>query len=194
MDLFNRVLWTVIGLLLAAVGALGVAAGRGYVHGVDSRGALLPRWLLARWHSWGSWAWAGLALAGLILAWIGWRLLRAELRPGGRRALPAELILEPGDGRPAAGTVKLNSPALAHATETAIERHAAVQHALVRLLGDAEHPEMRARIDTAGGTDLRAVGEHLGRTVQELTTTSGLRPDPVEITVRPGQETGPKVH
>ncbi|MBC6457368.1 hypothetical protein [Actinomadura sp. HBU206391] len=193
MDRFNRVLWAVVGLLLTATGALGVAAGRGHLNGVDPRSPLLPRWFLDRWHAWGSWAWAGLAVAGLILAWLGWRLLRAELRPGGRRSLPTDLVLEPGDGPETAGETRLNSPALAHATENALERHAAVERALVRLLGDAEHPELRARIDTAGGTDLRAVGEHLGRTVQQLTVTSGLRPDPVDVTVRPGGPAGPRV-
>ncbi|GAA2108295.1 hypothetical protein [Actinomadura alba] len=194
MDRFNRVLWAMIGLVLAVVGAVGVAAGRGHLPGVDPRGALLPRWLLTRWHSWGWWAWAALAVAGLILAWSGWRLLRAELRPGGRRSLPADLVLEAGDDRETAGKVSLNSPALADATASALERHAAVEHAFVRLLGDARHPELRARIDMAGDTDLRVVGEHLGRTVEQLTATSGLRPDPVEVTVRPGGDTGSRVH
>jgi hypothetical protein len=194
MDRFNRVLWAVIGLVLTAVGALGVAAGRGDLPGADPRSPLLPGRLLARWHSWGYWAWAALAVAGLVLAWVGWRLLRAELRPGGRRSLPADLVLETRDDRETAGKISLNSPALAHATANALERHAAVDHALVRLLGDARHPELRARIDTAGDTDLRVVGEHLGRTVEQLTATSGLRPDPVEVTVRPGGETGSRVH
>jgi hypothetical protein len=193
MDRFNRVLWAVIGLVLAAAGALGVAAARGHLPGVDPRSTLVPGWLLARWRSWGPWAWAAVAVAGLILAWLGWRLLRAQLRPGGRRPLPAALTLRSGEDGETAGEIRLNSPALAHAAEHALERHGAVEHALVRLFGDAEHPEMRARIETAGDTDLRTVGEHLGRTVEQLTATSGLRPDPVKVTVRPGGDTGPRV-
>jgi hypothetical protein len=193
MERVYRLLWTLIAVLLTATGALGVAAGRGYLHGIDPRSTLLPRPLLDQWRAWGTWAWVGLAVAGLVLSWLGWRLLRASLSPGGPRALPNRLILRSHDEPETAGTIRLHSPALAHATEHALTRHPAVERARVGLFGDARRPELRIRMDTGDGTDLRAVAERLPRVIEELTTTSGLRPDPVQVTVRPGGATGPRV-
>jgi hypothetical protein len=194
MDRLNRVLWTLIALVLMATGVLGVAAGRGYIRGIDPRSTLLPRPLLEQWRAWGIWAWLALAAAGLVLSWLGWRLLRASLRPGGPRALPTELILKSHDGRETAGTIRLHSPALAHATEHALARHLAAERARVGLFGDLHRPELRVRIDASPDTDLPAMAEGLPRVLEELTATSGLRPDPVRVTVRPGSATGPRVH
>jgi hypothetical protein len=193
MDRVNRLLWTCVAVLLTAAGALGIAAGRGYLRGVDPHSALLSRSWLRLWHGWGVWAWTGLVIVGLILCWLGVRLLRAELRSGGRRAVPSDLVLQPHHDQ-ATGTTRVRGPALAHATERALQQHPAVEQARVGLFGDVEHPEMRARLDTTPDTDLRAVGEHVSHTLLQLTATSGLQPRPIRITVRPSGDTVPRVH
>jgi hypothetical protein len=193
MDRVCRLLWTLIALLLTVTGALGLVAGRGRLHGIDPRGTLLPRPLLDQWRAWGTWAWVGLAVAGLVLSWLGWRLLRALVRPGGPRSLPNRLVLRSHDDPEPAGTIRLHSPALAHATEQALTRHPAVERARVGLFGDIRRLELHIRMDMGDGTDLRAVAERLPLVIGELTTTSGLRPDPVRVTVRPGGATGPRV-
>jgi hypothetical protein len=193
MDRPNRLLWIFIGVLLLVVGALGIAAGRGYLDGIDPHTTVLPRWWLDQWHAWGVWALMALSVAGLIVCWLGWRLLRAEVRARGHRTVPTTIVLEPGQGE-APGRTSLRGHALTHAAERALQQHSAVEQARVGLSGDIEHPEMHVRIDTTSDTDLRVVGEHLSHTLHQLTVTSGLRPRPVRITVRPGTDKEPRVH
>jgi hypothetical protein len=192
MDRLNRLLWIFIGVLLVVVGALGIAAGSGHLHGVDPHTALLPRWLLDQWHAWGMWALLLLSVAGLVMCWLGWLLLRAELRVR-RHRTPAEIVLESGHGE-TSGTTSVRGHALTQAAERDLQRHPAVEQARVGLTGDSEHPEMHARIDMTADTDLQVVDEHVARTLQQLTTTSGLRPQHVQITVRPGSGTERRVH
>jgi hypothetical protein len=192
MDRRNRLLWIFIAVLLTAVGALGIAAGRGYLHGVDPHTTLLPRWWLDQWHAWGVWALLVLTVAGLVMAWLGWRLLRAELRPRGHRRAPAEIVLEAEHGD-APGETRLSGHALSHAAERALRQHPAVEQARVGLSGDIKNPQMHARINTTPDADLQAVGEHVSRTLQQLTVTCGLQFRPVHITVRPSGGAEPRV-
>lgn len=192
MARLNRLLWIFIGVLLVVVGALGIAAGSGHLHGVDPHTALLPPWFLDQWHAWGGWALLVLSVAGLLMCWLGWRLLRAELRARGHRTTPAEIVLESGHGE-ASGTISVRGHALTHAAERDLQRHPAVEQARVGFTGDLEHPEMHARIATVD-TDLQVLDEQVARMLQQLTTTSGLRPGHVQITVRPGSGTERRVH
>ncbi|MGH3388158.1 MAG: hypothetical protein ACRDOO_04705 [Actinomadura sp.] len=198
MDRLDRALWTSIAVLLLAVGALGIAAGRGRLHGVDPNGAVLPRWWLDQWHAWGVWALIGLCAVGLIMVWLGYRLLRAELRPRGHRAAPAEIVLESRGGEPpggAKGETRLRGHALTHAAERALLGHPAIERARVglRLSGDAGHPRMHARIDTTSDTDLRAVSEHVARTLHRLGVTGDMRFRSADVTVRPSHQARPRV-
>jgi hypothetical protein len=193
MDRLNRLLWIFIGVMLMIVGALGIAAGSGHLHGVDPHTALLPRWLLDQWHAWGVWPLVVLSVAGLVMCWLGWLLLRAELRARGHRTTPAEIVLESGHDE-APGTTSVRGHAITHAAERDLQRHPAIEQARVGLTGDPAHPEMHARIDVTADTDLQVIDEHVTRTLQQLTTTSSLCPRHVQITVRPGRGTEPRVY
>jgi hypothetical protein len=79
----NRVLWSIIGLLLLAAGVLGVMANRGWLPFVDRDQQALTPTAIQRWNSWGNWTTAVIIAAGLLLVVLGILLIRAQLRGRG---------------------------------------------------------------------------------------------------------------
>ncbi|MEV0459203.1 hypothetical protein [Catellatospora methionotrophica] len=192
MNAGNRVLWTVIGILLTAVGAAGVLASLGRLPGVYPQSPLLWPGLIEQWRRWQPWGYPAVLVAGLIVAWLGSRLLRVQLRTHGRRHLPdlvsgqhnPRRIDEPGDGAGPSGpygTTQVRYRAIADCLERDLATAGHLRHADVMISGAADAPELLLKLDTRPGADLNELRRHVGAALDRFTRTTGLAPAKVEI-------------
>ena len=96
MNRGNRVLWSVIGLVLLAAGVLGVLASQGWLPGVDPDRPILTSATVRRWNSWGNWAFVGTTALAILLAVLGVLLFSRQLRRGAGVRLRDLLVRGPG--------------------------------------------------------------------------------------------------
>jgi hypothetical protein len=187
MNTGNRVMWSIIGALLLAAGVVGVLTSQVEISNVDRQQPLLTTELIDWWNAHSGLA-AGLTIAGgLLAAFLGFLLLRAQLR--GRGGAPMR-DLAFGARETAAsegidtGRTKVASSALHHALERDLATDRNVRRAAVRLTGPSEHPELLVRLAVTPEADIARVAGHLEGAVQRFTTTSGVTPDLSDVLVR----------
>ena len=101
MDRRNRIRFALLGLLLLAAGVAGLLAGADVFEAPAADSPVLPDWLVARWDRYDPWNLVAVGIAALLLAWYGWRLVRAQLRRGGGRAPMGDLEYRAAEARPA---------------------------------------------------------------------------------------------
>lgn len=175
----NRVLWTVVGLVLAAAGAAGVLASFDYLPGTDADAPLLSPALRERWREvepWGLW---GIGLLGLVLAVLGLILLIAELRrPGG--PVLGELHLLPD--RP--GDTRVRGRVVRHGLERDLARDREIRTAAVTVTGAAPRPDLSIRLDLEPRADLATVRDYVTGALDRFSRTYGLQPRRLEVTAR----------
>ena len=162
LDRANRVVGTVVALVLIAVGALGLLRSYGIFFDDDAMDdpVLLRqvRNFVADNDAW-FW-WAAFALA-LLLAYVGWRWLRVQL-------LPSPSLNELTVASTESGRTTLPSRALVDAVTRQLEEDPEVTGARVRLVGSERSPALDIRASVADGADLEGVrtrveGEAVGR-------------------------------
>lgn len=180
MDTANRVLWTVIGVVLLVAGGLTVAASAGWLPGANADSPLLWDALIEQWRDWEPWVWVAVAVLGAVLVWLGVLLIRGQLRRGGGHAM-SDLVIEAPDGR---GRTVVGRSTLAHATEQDLEHIRSIDGAAVGLFRDGDGTEVRARLDVRGDTSLSDVAGDVGKAFSRFATTSGLGLGAVDVTVR----------
>ncbi|WP_144126537.1 hypothetical protein [Catellatospora sichuanensis] len=192
MNTGNRILWTVIGVLLTALGVAGVLAKLGRLPGTYQDSPLLWPGLVEQWRQWQPWTYLGVLVAGLIVAWLGSRLLRIQLRAHGRRHLPDLVFgrhnphrLGDADDRSPSddlyGTTQVRYRAIADCLERDLATTGRLQHADVMISGAADAPDMLLTLDTRPGADLNELRRHVQVALGRFTTTTGLTPAKVEI-------------
>src|SRR5690606_18417281 len=76
----NRVIWTIVGVILLALGVLGVLASLDRLPGFDASTPLLSDEVTSTWRSWGAWAPIVSIVVGLLLIGLGILLFRAQIR------------------------------------------------------------------------------------------------------------------
>ena len=190
-----RVLWTVIGLLLVAVGTFGVVAGLGYVGGVDPEAPLLWSGLLGLWHDTAPTGLVVLLALGLLLALLGLRLLNRQLRPRpeplmGELPLPDSMAVVSGtdgaalDAMDLPGRTTVRGAVLARGLERDLTRDPAVREASVVLAGEVTRPELLIRLHLGPHARLDTVHEHVGSAVARFSATTGLCPRYLDVTAR----------
>lgn len=186
----NRTLWTVIGILLLAVGVLGFLVGQGILSIVDREQVLLSPELIDAWNRNDALATGLTIVGGLLLALLGMLLLRSQLRrPGGVPMGDLHLGREPrpvGAESPpvVGGDTEVASRALNRALRRDLELDRQVRDATVRLTGPAEHPQLRVRLSVTPDADIARLAGHVDRVVNRFATTSGVQPDLSDIVVR----------
>lgn len=189
MDIGNRLLWTLIAILLVAAGGTATAASTGAIPRLNRNTTLLPDTFLDRWRDWGQWAWAGLAVTGLLIALLGLLLTRAELRRRGGSGigdltdLPPPATTTNGHDR-LPGRTRVHHTALTHGIEHDLTRHPNVQRASTRLVGDPTRPDLRIHLHIAPGTNLTNLRQHLSTSLDRFTTTTALHPAAVHVQIR----------
>jgi hypothetical protein len=172
----NRLLWTIVGLVLLLGGVALALASRG-VLGSASTTALVPPEFQRRWHAAGGWAFAAAIAAALLVALLGWLLLRAELRGRGGTALPDPLLERP------TGRISVTIVALRHALASDLQNHPGVRRAGVELTGRLRHPVAYLRLTVAPEADLGEVREYVDAALDRFANTSGFRPELADVTV-----------
>lgn len=187
MNTGNRVLWSIVGVLLLAAGGVGVLVSQGGLSNVDRQQSLLTTGTINWWNAHSSLA-AGLTIAaGLLVGFLGFLLVRAQLR--GRGGAPMrdlafgahESTVSEGNDT---GRTKVTSSALHHALERDLITDRNVRRAAVRLSGPSEHPELLVRLAVTPDADIARVAGHLEGAVQRFRTTSGVTPDLADVLVR----------
>lgn len=186
----NRVLLTVVAVVLLAGGAAVALAGFGRLPSVPPDSPLLSRRLTDQWSGWGIAAWLVLAAVGLVIALLGVLLIRAELRVRAMRPISDLLITGPevgGDGTEQgggpAGRTRVRGVAMMRGIEQDLARHPKVHRASVELGGDLADPRVHARLDVTAGTEVRRLQSYLAESLARFTGTTGLSPAEVEVEV-----------
>lgn len=147
-DLLDRVVLSVLGVLLAGAGAYGLARSGG-VFGREGAhdpvlGPGLRRFVADHMLPF----WMAVAVLGLALAWLGWRWLRAQFPAS--KTVP-HLDLGDGDGDDA-GTL-LSSSALSTAVADHLSTHDAVRWARARVLAGRPRPQVELRVGVSDDVD-----------------------------------------
>jgi hypothetical protein len=161
-----------------------------------------------RWNDWGGWAVTVVIAAGFVLAVLGFLLLRAQLR--GRGGAPmADLVLSVRRPEPAPeerddevlseyqyvpGRIRISSGALQHALSRDLAAHAKVRRAVVRLVGDREHPEAVVRLSVTADADVARLQSHVDSALDRFAVTSGVRPTVRDVVVAMADQAPARVH
>ena len=187
MDRRNRVRLALLGLLLFAVGVAGLLVGADRFDAPAADSAILSEGLVARWDRYHPWNLVVVGVVALLLAWYGWRLVRAQFRRGGGRAPMGDLeyrAAEPGRQDAGRGQTTVRAAAISRGTEAALERVRGVERAIVGLFGSPYEPELRARLDVDANADLTQVRRNISAALEHLATTTGMPPRSADITLR----------
>ena len=155
LDRANRLVGTIVALVLIAVGALGLLRSYGIIFDDDAMDdpVLLRqvRDFVADNDAW-FW-WAAFALA-LVLAYIGWRWLRVQL-------LPSPSLNQLTVAQTESGHTTLPTGALADAVTRQLEDDPELTGARVRVVGSERSPALDVRASVADGADLEGVRQRV---------------------------------
>jgi hypothetical protein len=151
LDRANRLVGTVVAVVLIVVGALGLLRSYGVIF---SDGAMDDPVLLRQVRDFvgdnDAWFWWAAFAVSLVLAYIGWRWLRVQLLPS--PSLDDLPVAHADDGR-----TTLPTRALADAVTRQVEDDPEVTGARVRLVGSERSPALDLRAALADGADLEGV-------------------------------------
>lgn len=189
MDTANRILWTIIGVVLLAAGGLTVAASAGWLPGTDTESPLLWNALVEQWRDWEPWVWVAVAVLGAIVALLGLLLIRGQLRRGDGHVI-SDVAIDAPDGR---GRTVVGRSTLTQATEQDLEHIRGVEGAAVRLFRENGGTDVRARVDMRPDASLSTVAADVTKALSRFTTTSGLGVESVDVTVRVDRGTARRV-
>ena len=150
-DRTNRVMVTLFGLLLLAVGAAAMAASTGVFGASFSRHTLLANRVSAYFGSHGGWLWPAIAVGCLLVGLACLRWMLALLASTDRAG---DIII----GRTThEGTTILRPTALVDALTSEVSAYHGVDSAKGRVIGDGRDPEVVLTVITAPAADLQAL-------------------------------------
>ena len=183
MTTANRVLWSLVGVLLLAAGTLLALASLGLL-GVDRTDLLVIADVGERWRAAGVWAPATTIVVGLAVAVAGGLLVRAEVRHRGGRSLPD--LVSADDRRPPdhpSGRLRVATAALDRALARDISTHAHVRRAAVTLTGTPAEPRIAVRLAVTAQADIAELQAHLDAALTRFAATCHLRPEVTDVIV-----------
>ncbi|WBB69010.1 hypothetical protein [Micromonospora sp. WMMD812] len=180
----HRVLWTVVALLLVAVGGVTLALNLGRLPGGDPGGVLLSPGMRRAWRISAPWGALAAVVAGVLAALAGQWLLGRELRAA--RGPLRRMLAHSGRRR---GRTRVPAPALARALERDLTGDPRIRRARVVLSGDPPRPDLWIRVDIAAGARTSGLRDHVATAVGRYVETAGERPAHLDVTARidPGQ-------
>lgn len=177
MNTGNRVLWTAIGLVLAAAGVAGLLVNLDRMPGADGDQALIWPELAERGRSWRPWVLAAVIVIGLLLALLGALLLRAQLRRRDGVSMPDLRFGSPDQH----GQTVVGSRVLAKSLAKDLENQVGVSRAAAHLGGDTRRPSLRVWLTVEPGTHLDRTQQRVLDALRRFTTTTGLTPGEVTV-------------
>ncbi len=174
LDRRNRLVASVVGVVLVAAGAYGLARSVGAL-GDDAPvlGDDLRR--LAADNA--GWFWGIATFLALVVAWLGWRWLRLQLLS----ASPPLRQVQVADGE--GGRTSLEARAVADAVARDLQAGPGVVGARVRVHGHQRTPALDLRADVAAGSAPDAVRRHVDEFIVPR-VRAALERDDVPVTVR----------
>ena len=175
----HRLLWTIVALLLIAVGAAALAASLGALPGADPAAVLLSADLVDRWRMAAPWSTLAAAVAGALFALAGQRLLAREARGSGGTLRGT--LSHPGR-RP--GRTRLAADVLADALVRDLTGNPGVRRARVVLTGPPPHPDLWIRVDLTADAPAAGVREHVRAAVRRFAATTDCQPAHLDVTAR----------
>ncbi len=182
-DSANRGLWLVVGLILMAMGGVGLSFSFG-AWGEGAAHATIITHTVVRWWREGSWkSFAAAAFIGFAFLVLGLLLLWRELVPHQGRARLDDFVLPPAGGVPSRGETVVRAASLSHGLEGDLESIPGVERALVGLFGTTEHLAVRARLRVLDTADLEEVSRRAAEAMARMARTASLRTEDAEVTV-----------
>lgn len=178
-DTVNRVLWTVLGLVLAAGGIAGALASTGHLSGTDPDSPVLWSWAIETWRDAGTAAPAVTAALGALVGLLGYLLLRAQLPR--RSSVPGNIFLSAPEDR---GVTKLRGGAVPGALAADLRQIEVVRDSHVTLSGPSEATAVRVRLDVLPDTTVSRLAVQVQHCLDRFTTTTGVHVADVEVTLR----------
>lgn len=179
VDGVNRTLLLLLGIVLLAAGVAALALGLGAFGDARAQSAVLPGGLIDFVGSNGAWFWPLVAVVSLLLAYLGWRWLKAQF-PAPRRVDDIDLTDDPKEGFTRA---RANGPAHGFAQDVA--RHPSVDTAKARMLSNGSAPQIGLRVDVFENGDIESVREHVGGpALERLRRTLGKEVVTVDLDMR----------
>ena len=163
LDRANRLVGTIVALVLIAVGGLGLLRSYGIIFDDDAMDdPVLLRQVRDFVADNDAWFWWAAFVLALVLAYIGWRWLRVQL-------LPSPSLNQLTMAQTEAGRTTLPTSALADAVTRQLEDDPELTGARVRVVGSERSPALDVRAAVADGADLEGVrrrveGEAVGNT------------------------------
>jgi hypothetical protein len=181
IDRRNRVSLAVLGVLLAVSGGLSAALGGG-VFGTDRADRDVFDATITRWWNEGGWeSFAVVTAIGVALFCLGvWMVLGQLLTDDGRSHTPTVTFPTKGNR----GETTLRSSSLANSLQVDLERATEIAGAHVGLFGPYPSVEMRAVLTVVDDANLDDVSVRVEEALGRMESTAGVRPDPVQVTVR----------
>jgi hypothetical protein len=181
-DRQNRLILTLLGLLLVFGGGLSAALGAGLFGTARSNRAVFDATVIRWWNEGGWKSFATVAAIGAVAAVLGALLAwRQPHRNDGRTRTPTVVFPAGEDGR---GETTLRSAALTHNLEADLQAIPDVHNATVGLFGRFPAIELRAVLAVGDSVDLERLPARVDHVLARMHTTTGTRPDPVQITIR----------
>ncbi|MGK5740881.1 hypothetical protein [Micromonospora sp. URMC 103] len=172
----HRLLWTIVALLLVALGGVALALNAGRLPGGD--GVLVGAGLRRAFRLAAPWGTVAAAAAGGLAGLGGLWLLRRELRA--TRRVWYDTLAHPGRR----GRTRLAAPALARALERDLTGDPRVHRARVVLTGEPPRPDLWIRVDIAAGARTTGLREHVDTAVRRWADTMGCPPAHLDVTAR----------
>ena len=177
----NRSTLTVVGLLLAAAGALGLVLSGGGFGASNADEPVVP-WQLSDLAADSWWFWPAVAVAALVLAYLGWRWLAAQVHTDRRRHVDLT-------DNPREGTTTLDGAAVARALADDVDDIPGVSGTRVRLRGQ-HAPRVDLAVELTRRADVAEVRRRLeAEVVPRLREAMDDPRVPVDIQLRPGKNT-----
>ena len=151
----NRVVLVLIGLVLLAIGGYGLLRGFGGLGDEEAEQPVLLESVRDFVGRHDAWFWPAAAAASLLLAWLGYRWLRAQVPP---RQPVGALELSDGDE---SGRIVLEPAGLAHAVEADLAQERGVTAAAVQILSHGDEPEVRVHVEVSDRLDVATLRQRL---------------------------------
>ena len=189
----HRVLWTLIGVLLVALGGAGIAASYGHLPGTDSGAPLLWSAFLDTWRAISPWNFVVAIALGLLVALLGMSLLSRVVRRPHRPAMDVVTLRDSGTASGAdraalapdlPGHTRIRGTVLARGLERDLARDPQVHDVDVVLTGTAPTPEVWIDLHVGPRARLTALRDHVDAAVERFCRTSGMRPRHLDVTAR----------
>ena len=185
IDAVNRTLMLIIGIILLVAGVLALAVGLGAFGEARAQSGVLPGGLVDFVGANGNWLWPLVAVVALVLAYLGWRWLRAQF------STPPRVNAIDLTDDPKVGFTRLKADGAVAAFAADVARHPRVDAAKGRMLADGAAPQIGLRIEVFENGDLAPVREYVeGPALDRLHRTLGAEVVTVDLDMRLKEASG----